>query len=273
MGLKFLLASLLSFAAVGKRPAIEDVEAFERGTVTIEIDGTPRSFPYRLHRPASASADRPLPLVVFLHGAGERGKDNVSQLRHFPERWVREPHLGARHPAFVLAVQCPDGEDWGGVVEPGADVWRAGGTDTSPAMQGVETLLRELAASPEVDPTRIYLTGLSMGGFGTWELLSRHADWFAAAVPICGGGDPRHGKVIAESGVPIWNFHGTADRDVLIRESRGVVEAIRAAGGRVGHTELPDVGHDAWSHAYGPNGAIDWMFAQRRPAAEATPAR
>ena len=94
-----------------------------------------------------------------------------------------------------------------------------------------------------------------------------------SAVPICGGGDPRHGKVIAESGVPIWNFHGTADRDVLIRESRGVVEAIRAAGGRVGHTELPDVGHDAWSHAYGPNGAIDWMFAQRRPAAEATPAR
>ena len=88
----------------------------------------------------------------------------------------------------MLAVQCPDGEDWGGVVEPGADVWRAGGTDTSPAMQGVETLVRELSATPEVDRSRIYLTGLSMGGFGTWELLSRHADWFAAAVPICGGG-------------------------------------------------------------------------------------
>ena len=75
--------------------------------------------------------------------------------------------------------------------------------------------------------------------------------------------------MIAESGVPIWNVHGTADQAVLIGESRRIVEAIRAAGGRVGHTELPDVGHDAWSHAYGPKGAIDWMFAQRRPISDA----
>ena len=107
MGLKFLLASLLSFGAVGNRPAIEDVEAFERGTVTVEIDGAPRSFSYRLHRPASATPERPLPLVVFLHGSGERGDDNAKQLRHFPERWVREPHLGARisRPTQQVRVQ------------------------------------------------------------------------------------------------------------------------------------------------------------------------
>ena len=269
MGIKVLLASLLSFGAAEPGPPVDPGEAFEPGTVTIEIDGVSRAFPYRLHRPDSGNPDRPLPLVVFLHGSGERGADNVSQLRHFPERWVQEPHLGARHPAIVLAVQCPAGEDWGGVEDSGADVWNAGGTETSPAMQAVEALVRELSATPEVDRARVYLTGLSMGGFGTWDLLSRHADWFAAAVPICGGGDPRHGAALAESRVPIWNFHGTADRDVLIQESRGIVDAIRAAGGRVGNTELPDVGHNSWVHAYGPNGAIDWMFAQRRPIPDA----
>ena len=265
MGIKILLASLLSFGAAEPGPPVDPAEAFEPGTVTIEIDGVSRAFPYRLHRPAGASAERPLPLVVFLHGAGERGADNTSQLRHFPERWVRESHLGARHPAMVLAVQCPEDENWGGVIRDGEGEWNIAATPPTPGMQAVEMLVRDLAQESGVDRSRIYLTGLSMGGFGSWELLARHGDWFAAAVPICGGADPNHGRMIVESGVPIWNFHGMADKVVPLSASRGIVEAIRAAGGRVGNTELPDVGHNSWAHAYGPNGAIDWMFAQRRP--------
>ena len=269
MGIKILLASLISFGAADPTPPAAVDEAFERGAVEIEVDGTLRSIPYRIHRPSSASPEAPLPLVVFLHGVGERGADNDRQLRHFPERWIREPHLGARHPAVVLAVQCPDDEDWGGVIRDGEE-WRPGATEATPAMRGVQELVARLSATPEIDRARIYLTGLSMGGFGTWDLLARHGDWFAAAVPICGGCDPGHGRRIAESGVPIWNFHGLDDGVVLVDRSRDIVEAIRAAGGRVGHTELPNVGHDSWSHAYGPNGAMDWMFAQRRPISTAS---
>ena len=124
--------------------------------------------------------------------------------------------------------------------------------------------VRELAAEPGIDERRIYLTGLSMGGFGSWDLLEHHPDVFAAAVPICGGGNATAAKTIVDGGTPIWNVHGDADRVVLVERSRDMVDAIRAEGGRVGHTELPGVGHDSWSWAYGPTGVVEWMFSQRR---------
>ncbi len=265
MGIRSLVISML-IGSPAPAPDVAAIDAaFEPGTVTVTVDGVDRSFPYRILRPDAASAESPLPLLVFLHGAGERGDDNTAQLRHFPERWIREPHLGRRHPAIVVAVQCPKGATWS-PVEPDDDgFWRARGDGVEPAMRGVESLIATLAADPAVDRSRIYLTGLSMGGFGSWDLVGRHGDWFAAVVPICGGGDPADAQAIVESGVPIWNLHGDADRVVPVELSRTMVGAIRAAGGRIGNTELPGVGHNSWSWAYGPNGIVDWMFAQRRP--------
>ena len=206
--------------------------------------------------------------MVFLHGAGERGDDNQSQLRHFPDRWVREPHLGRRHPAHVLAAQCPQNRSWSAVKKDDSEGWTLDTTaPMSPKLQAVVQKVLELSKDPSVDVTRLYLTGLSMGGFGSWDLLKHHPDTFAAAVPICGGGDPSAAKVIAEGGTPIWNVHGDADRVIVVERSRDMVEAIRAGGGRLGHTELPGVGHDSWGWAYGPGGVIDWMFAQRRTGA------
>ncbi len=261
-----LLASLLLGGAAAATATGPDA-MFERGRVEVVIDGASRGFPYRLLRPDGATADSPLPLVVFLHGAGERGENNTAQLRHFPERWVSEPHLGKRHPAFVLAVQCPENEAWSGVDRREDGTWHVGAPTVAPAMRAVEELIRELAADPAVDRTRIYLTGLSMGGFGSWDLVARHGDWFAAVVPICGGGDVANAEAIVATETPIWNVHGQADGVVPVDLSRKTITAIRDAGGRVGHTELPGVGHDSWVWAYGPQGVIDWMFAQQRPQA------
>lgn len=206
-----------------------------------------------------------MPLVVFLHGAGERGSDNSRQLRHFPERWVREGHLGSRHPAVVLAFQQPEGDWWSSIGKNEKDEWVADPEGSmTPRLAAVMAKVRELAADPAIDARRIYLTGLSMGGYGSWALLEHHPDVFAAAVPICGGGNPGAAKAIVAGRTPIWNVHGDADDVVPVERSREMVDSIRAAGGRIGHTELPGVGHGSWGWAYGPGGVIAWMFAQER---------
>ena len=133
------------------------------------------------------------------------------------------------------------------------------------AMQAAMKKIRELVADPSIDASRVYLTGLSMGGFGSWDLVSRHPEWFAAVVPICGGGDPAFASRIAESRVPIWTVHGDEDRVVPVELTRDMIVAIREAGGRIGYSELPGVRHDSWRFAYGPEGTIEWMLAQRLP--------
>ena len=255
-----LFAFLGMAAGVAAPPEVE--ARFESGTAT-GADG--RTFPYRIHHPEGIGADDPVPLVVFLHGAGERGDDNRRQLRHFPERWVREAHLGRRHRAVVIAVQCPEGEWWSEAERNADDVLlpTAGAGMPSP-LTAVLRRVRELAADPAIDDRRIYLTGLSMGGFGSWALLAHRPDLFAAAAPICGAGDVTAADRIAAGRTPVWAVHGGADDVVLPERSREMVEAIRAAGGRVGYTEIPRMGHDSWSWAYGPGGLMEWMFAQRR---------
>ncbi len=262
----FVTSALLGGLLGGPSSASADVEAaFQKGEVGIEVDGATRRFGYRLHRPEAVDPATPLPLVVFLHGAGERGDDNKAQLRHFPERWIAERHLGKRHPAVVLAVQCPKDETWSGIDRRDDGTWHVGSSEVAPAMRAVETLIRRLAADETIDRSRIYLTGLSMGGFGSWDLVARHGDWFAAVVPICGGGDLANAGKIVASGTPIWNVHGDADDIVPVHLSRRTITALREAGGRVGNTELPGVGHNSWAWAYGPGGVMEWMFAQQRP--------
>lgn len=247
--------------------------AFQPGRETIEIDGAEFSLPWRLLRPDSATAATPKPLVVFLHGAGERGDDNLSTMAHFPRRWVSEPHLGSRHDAFVLVMQCPRNDTWTRVRRDGDGRWLAAAEapPTSP-MLALEQAIARIAQDPAVDRSRIYLTGLSMGGFGAWDLARRRPEWFAAVVPICGGCAPESAPDFVASRVPVWAVHGGADTVVPPSASRDMVEAIRAAGGTVGYTELPGVGHDSWTMAYGPGGCIEWMFAQQRGEPASIPA-
>ena len=235
------------------------MEPFATGSVSITEAGQAVEFRYRLLAPAGPVAGERYPLVVFLHGAGERGRDNDKQLKYLPT-WMAEPALRERRPCFLLAPQCREGERW-------VDVSWA---DKTSLPQGPPTtdLLAAVAAiqavssREAVDPARIYLTGLSMGGYGTWDLAARQPERFAALLPICGGGDEATAPRLA--GMPIWCFHGDADTVVPVERSRTMIAAVRAAGGSPKYSELPGVGHDSWTPAYRDPAVLDWLFRQQR---------
>lgn len=219
-----------------------------------EFHGDAGSLPYQFL--PSPTADRQ-PLVVFLHGAGERGTDNLAQLRHVVRRFA-EPAIRTTFPCQVVAPQCPPGLRW---VERD---WSAPRHDFPPVPSGPQALLlaliQVLREGPTVDPDRVYLIGLSMGGYGTWDLITRQPGVFAAAVPICGGGDESLAQRLVR--LPIWAFHGTNDTVVPVSRSRNMVGAIRAAGGNVRYTEYAGTGHDCWTPASREPDLLPWLFAQ-----------
>jgi predicted peptidase len=257
---------LASASTHGRQSAPEGAEGtamYEHGTVELETgEGAKRSFGYRLMRPASEAGNGPLPLVIFLHGAGERGSDNERQLTYLP-RWMASSDHREKHPCFLLAVQCPLEEFWA-PYERGEGKAPIPGPPTEPLL-AVERAIDALLATEAIDPERIYLTGLSMGGFGTWTLASRHPERFAAVVPICGGGDAASAGKLVD--IPIWVVHGTSDRVVPERLSREMVDAIKAAGGTVRYSALEGVAHDSWTPAYNRLEVISWMFKQRLESA------
>ncbi|QDU68700.1 GDSL-type esterase/lipase family protein [Engelhardtia mirabilis] len=223
----------------------------------VEVDGV--RTPYLLLPPAELVEGRRYPLVLFLHGAGERGDDNRNQQHHFPERMAKAENR-AKYPCFVLAPQCPEGQAWTTFT----DGFRAlePGAPATPAMRGAMAALREVVGTQPIDTDRIHLTGLSLGGFGTFDLAARRPDWFASATPLCGGGLVENAPDMA--GLPFSIWHGADDPMVAVGQSQRMVEALRAAGAEVDYHELPGVGHDVWNQAYGSEGCLDWIFAQVR---------
>jgi len=252
-----LLGAVLSAAGLPPRAAGADAwrDAFARD----EFQAGGATLKYRLHAPAPAADGRKPPLVLFLHGAGERGDDNDAQLKHGAAEFFRRQ---AEHPCVVLVPQCPAGEqwvqvDWGG--ERGAGSFPA--APAKPLRLALE-VVDGLIAAGRVDPDRVYVTGLSMGGYGTWYAAGMPGSRFAAAAPVCGGGDPEWaGRYV---GLPLWAFHGDQDRAVPVGRTREMIEAIEAAGGKPKYTEYPGVGHDSWTPAYADDAFHDWLFAQRR---------
>lgn len=214
---------------------------------------------YRLLVPENYDPDKKYPLVLFLHGAGERGDDNIAQLKWGAVRFAEEKIM-EKHPAIVIAPQVPAEEYWAHLN------WRQTElqTEAQPRMPLALSMevLDQVIEEYSVDTNRLYITGLSMGGFGTWDAIIRYPDKFAAALPICGGGDISKAGQIAE--LPIWNFHGALDEVVPPSLSRAMIHAIREAGGHPGYTEYPDVGHDSWIPVYNDDYVIDWLFAQSR---------
>ena len=213
---------------------------------------------YRLYSPKGASTENRLPLLVFLHGAGERGDDNAAQLKHGVKQMLA---LQEKHPCFIVAPQCPKGKKWNEVD------WHASSHETpqkpSDAFASLIPLLESLQKSLPVDPKRLYVTGLSMGGYGTWDLISRLPETFAAAVPICGGGDESKAPAIAK--VPQWIFHGGADTVVKPERSRNMVDALKKAGAEPKYTEYEGVGHNSWDKAYADAEMWAWLFSQKKP--------
>ncbi len=213
-------------------------------THRIEVAG--REYPVAVWVPPGYDDRHAWPAILFLHGKGECGDDGVFHTTVGLGRHIRaHPEW---FPAIVVMPQIPVGSRWEG---PALDL----------ALASLELAAREV----RIDPRRVVLTGLSLGGFGTWKLGGRCPQRFCALVPICGGGDPGDADRLAT--LPIWCFHGDADPVIPVERSREMVAAVRAAGGNVRYTELPGVGHNAWDAAYGDAEVIRWMLAQRRQPA------
>ena len=253
----FTLAAVASAADV---PA-EIVDRFEARTFDYTAaNGEMRQLKYRLLRPSKVEEGKRYPLVLFLHGAGERGDDNLAQLKYLPE-WMAADDWQTKYPCYLIAPQCPSDRWWAPVRAARSEELREKQRALDTQLDGVTGILDAAVAEFPIDTSRLYLTGLSMGGFGSWALASRQPTRFAALVPICGGGDPAWAEKLRD--LPIWVAHGGADRIVPPEKSREMIDALKAAGGKPQYTEMDGVGHDSWTPAYkDPEGPLPWMFEQ-----------
>jgi len=233
---------------------------FEKCTFT---NPAGKQLPYRLLKPEGydPSAMVTYPLVIFLHGIGERGSDNEAQLLNGVREFAK-PEIRKKHPCFVIAPQCPAEQFWITADRKGFDIIVKMPKAPAEPLGLVHELMDSLPAQYHIDQTRIYATGLSMGGFGTWDMLARWPDRFAAAIPVCGGGYEPAVPNFAK--IPIWVFHGGADPLVKAAYSRTMVDAIRKAGGKPGYTEYPGVGHESWVQTYRNPDVLEWLFAQKK---------
>lgn len=219
------------------------------------------TLPYRLLAPEQAEPGKRYPLVIFLHGAGERGTDNQKQLQHAVRLFATAENR-KQYPCYVIAPQCPDGKKWC-EVDWGDPKPHQTPAQPSEPMGLLLGLIDEFRQRPSVDQARLYVSGLSMGGFGTWDLITRRPGQFAAAVPVCGGADVNAAATLSK--MPIWVFHGGNDTVVKTVRSQLMVEALKKAGSTVvKYTEYPGVGHDSWNPAFKEAELLSWLFAQRR---------
>jgi predicted peptidase len=221
------------------------------------------TYRYQVYAPRDWSKDRKWPVILFLHGAGERGDDGLIQTEVGLGRAIR--HYVDRFPAIVVMPQCRK------------DQWWTQDAMQEQALKAFEQSVKEFNGDPE----RFYLTGISMGGYGTWSIAAKHPGKFAALAPICGGirppatiaipsaapdsdADPYAETARKIGKTPVWIFHGGADAVVPPDESRKMNEALKAAGGDVRYTEYENVTHNSWDKAYAEPELMKWMFSQKK---------
>ena len=226
---------------------------------SVAVDGQTRH--YALYVPENYSPEKAWPLVVFLHGSGERGNDNLKQTDEGIGHAIRLHR--DRFPALVLMPQCPDGKFW------------------DAAVPVIDAAMAQVQEEYKIDPKAITLTGLSLGGFATWIWGATRTDTFAALMPICGGGEPAdvlgrldekqsatfgtmEERVKSLSTVPIWAFHGADDDVVPPARSREMVKRVKDAGGDVKYDELKNTLHNSWDATYDNEKAIEWLLKQRK---------
>lgn len=230
-----LAPSLVSAQTGGSQSAAK----FEKQIVkTLKAD-------YLLYLPKDygKEADKRWPLMIFLHGSGESGSDVEKVKTHGPPKLIA---AGKEFPFIVVSPQSPGGG------------WN---------VEVLNGLLDEIVSKYKVDEDRVYLTGLSMGGYGTWAWVQDTPRRFAAIAPICGGGNPR--RVRALKNMPIWVFHGAKDPTVPIKEAQDMVDALkRADAAEVKFTIYPEAGHDSWTETYNNPGLYDWFLKHTRPKSD-----
>lgn len=202
------------------------------------------NYSYLLSKPEGYEAynAKKWPLVIFLHGSGERGSDLEQLKKHGPSKLIA---AGQKFPAVIASLQCPSGELWN--------------------PHGIKAVTDHLIKTERIDPRRVYLTGLSMGGFGTWDTAFEYPNTFAAIAPICGGAGVRWVQAERLKTLPAWVFHGDKDGAVPVEFSHKIHDALKKIGAPVKLTIYPGVGHDSWTATYDNPEFWKWLFEQKRP--------
>ncbi len=242
----------------------QNLSLFERHTFIHNSD----TLPYRILYPVNFDPTKKYPVIFLLHGAGERGNDNEAQLKYGPKLFLNDT-VRTKYPAIVVFPQCPREPDYWSNVKFDTDsnskdvfIFQAGG-DPTHAMHSLLGLLDQVLEKPFVDKHRVYVAGLSMGGMGTFEILRRKPNVFAAAFAICGGDNILNAKIYAKK-VPLWIFHGAKDNVVPYNHSMVMVTAIKAAGGKPKFTLYPNDGHNSWEDAFAEPDLLPWLFGNRK---------
>jgi len=246
-------------------------------------DAKGQSLPYYLYIPAHYNPQQKYPLALLLHGGGERGnpkntpEQNMQILLHqqYMQVWSAQysgpynPHIQQRWPCFVVVPQLIAPQQWV-YANP-----HKGSYTLSPQPDTTLLLAKELLDSLQqeysgIDANRLYITGLSLGGYGTWDAIERWPNYFAAAAPLSGAGDPSRSKVALLTHLPIWAFHGSLDLRVPVSGSRAMIKAIEEAGGHPRYTEFAGAGHGIWGRVYGFDATgcvpdfLPWLFSQHK---------
>jgi predicted peptidase len=201
---------------------------------------------YRLLKPFGYNTAKKYPIVVLLHHGGAHGSDNIKQVEGSEAPYLSNYENIRKYPAFLFVPQCPQNMNW-----------------MSPAINiSVVKTLQVLEKEFSIDVKRRYVMGVSGGGYGSWHFIGAHPGMFAAAIPICGGGNPRQAKNMLD--VAIWAFHGKNDGLAPVSGTREIIAAIKHEGGKPRYTEFPDEGHDIGRKVKITPGLLDWLFSQRR---------
>jgi len=239
----------------------QNLDAYQKELFIVKSD----TLPYRILYPKNYDSTKKYPLLLFLHGSGERGHDNELQLVHGSSLFLKET-IRDEFPAIVVFPQCQAGLSWNNsTVEftDGARIYSyPSKIEPNEQLDLVEGLLAQLKTVVAVDQNRIYLGGLSMGGMGTFELLHRNPNTFAAAFAICGGANPAIAKNIKST--PIWIFHGDTDQVVPFRYSFGMFEGLKSQKADVKLTLYHNVGHDSWTNAFAEPKLLPWLLSKHK---------
>ena len=257
---------ILLYIALLTLPALLKAQApptYDSGIYTAKSD----TLPYRILFPINFDPAKKYPLVILLHGAGERGNDNEAQLNPSGKLFLQGP-VRQLFPAIVVIPQCPKTDFWSDVQFQRDSLGNNKFTfpiDAKPtkAMHALMGCVAEFLQKPYVNKHRVYVGGLSMGGMGTFEIIGREPNVFAAAFAICGGDNTLNAKKYAKK-VPLWLFHGGKDNVVSPDHSLVMVDAIKAAGGDPKFTLYPNDGHNCWDDAFAESDLLPWLFSHSK---------
>ena len=241
----------------------QDLNLYEKKVYTTPSG---EELPYRILFPENYDRSKKYPLILLLHGGGERGNDNEKQLTHGAKLFLTEENR-KNFQAIILVPQCSLDSYWGAVqIDRSTSPFTLTFDYSKPepiALQSAIALVKKISKEEGVDKKRIYITGLSMGGMGAFEAVYRYPKLFAAAMPICGGGDVAlYDKRVAK--VPFRVFHGTVDAVVDVKESQKMVEKLKSLKANVTYTEYPNVNHNSWENAFAEPDFLSWMFSKKR---------